>query len=348
MEMLLAVVLLGLALGIALLSWLILVGWRWRRRRRQVLWEDALKEIYSAKQEGRSLTPVELGGHLGRSVSSVLRLNQELEAAGLLRSHAGLLDLTETGERLGLHVLRGHRLWERYLSDEARLPLNRLHAAAESAEHNLTDDELNILADHLGHPRTDPHGDIIPTATGKFLPREQTPLTDWPFGQAAVVVHIEDEPREVLNQILRAGLRPGTVLRVIEHNAAAIICQTAAGRCTLSPVLAAHVDVRIAAEGEELAGPAVTLAELALGQEAEVLGLSQHCTGLGRRRLLDLGFTPGARIEAVLTSAKDSAHAYRIRETLIALRKEQAQDVLIRRPAAQTHVTSGSTAVSPC
>jgi Fe2+ transport system protein FeoA len=92
----------------------------------------------------------------------------------------------------------------------------------------------------------------------------------------------------------------------------------------------------------------MTLAELPLGEKAEVVALSQHCTGLGRRRLLDLGFTPGTRIEAVLTSAQDSAHAYRIRETLIALRREQAQDVLIRRPVAQTHATSGSTAVSPC
>ena len=347
MEMLLAIVL-ALALGLALLSCLIWAGGRWRRWRRKVLWEDALKEIYSAKQEGRSLTSVELGGHLGRSVSSVLRLNQDLEAAGLLRSHAGQLELTETGERLGLHLLRGHRLWERYLSDEARLPLNQLHAAAEDAEHKLSDDELNILADHLGHPRTDPHGDIIPTASGKFLPREQTPLTDWPCGQAAVVVHIEDEPREVFNQILHAGLRPGTALRVIERDAAAIICQTAAGRCTLSPALAAHVDVGPAAEGKEHAKPAMTLAELTLGEEAEVVALSQHCTGLGRRRLLDLGFTPGVRIEAVLTSAQESAHAYRIRETLIALRKEQAQDVLIRRIAAHTRAASGSTTASSC
>jgi DtxR family Mn-dependent transcriptional regulator len=46
-------------------------------------------------------------------------------------------------------------------------------------------------------------------------------------------------------------------------------------------------------------------------------------------------FTPGARVEAVLASAGDSAHAYRIRGTLVALRREQAAQVLIERERAR-------------
>ncbi|WP_332053399.1 FeoA domain-containing protein [Reyranella sp.] len=252
-----------------------------------------------------------------------------------MRSRAGVLELTEAGEHLGLHVLRGHRLWERYLADDGQLPLDRLHDAAERAEHRLAAGELEALADHLGHPRTDPHGDLIPTATGGLQPRERTPLTDWPPDRLAVVVHVEDEPRQVLNEALRAGLRPGTVLRVIGRDAKAVICKTSAGRFALAPAVAANVDVRAAADGEELGKPLATLAGLRLGEQAEVVALSERCTGLGRRRLLDLGFTAGAQVRAVLANLDDTAHAYEVRGTMIALRKEQAEQVLTRPLVAQ-------------
>ena len=348
--------LIGLSIGLLLLAGFIEFGRRWRRRRQRILWEDALKQICSAEHEGRTVTCVELSGRLGLSPASTLRLTQDLEFAGYVRSHAGVLELTKTGEHLGLHVLRGHRLWERYLSDDGQLPLDRLHGAAERAEHHLVADELTALADHLGHPRTDPHGDLIPTAAGELPPQQRTPLTDWPPDRLAVVVHVEDEPRQVLREALRAGLRPGTVLRVIERNAKAVICETSAGQCTLTPAVAANIDVRPAVVGEELGKPLATLAGLRLGEEAEVLALSERCTGLGRRRLLDLGFTAGARVRAVLANLDDAAHAYEIRGTMIALRKEQAEQILIRPLAAhrrETRIKAGETMIgtlfhSPC
>lgn len=240
---------------------------------------------------------------------------------------------------MGFHVLRGHRLWERYLSDEGQLPLDKLHEAAERAEHRLATEELDALADHLGHPRTDPHGDVIPTATGEFLPQRRTPLTDWPRDRLAVVVHVEDEPPQALKEALRAGLQPGAVLRVIAHDAKAIVLETAAGRSTLAPAIAANIDVRTAGEGEEIGKAFTTLAGLPIGEAAEVVGLSERCTGLNRRRLLDLGLTPGARVRAELANLEDATHAYEIRGTVIALRSEQAEQVLIRPLMARPHGT---------
>jgi DtxR family Mn-dependent transcriptional regulator len=324
----------GLALAlIVLLGCLIVAAWRRRRWRGQVLREDALKQLCSAKEEGRSLTTTELGGRLGLSASAALRLVQDLEGAGLLQSCAGVLELTTTGRSLGLHVLRGHRLWERYLADEAQVPLDRLHGLAERAEHRLVEPELNALADHLGHPRSDPHGDPIPGGSGEVRPQERVPLTDWPLERVGVVVHIEDEPPRALNQALGAGLRPGTVLRVIARGAATIAYETAAGRFALPPAIAAHIHLRTASDDESLGSPATTLVELPLGEQGEVLALAPDCKGLRRRRLLDLGFTPGTHVEAVLASPGGSARAYRVRGTLFALRQEQATQVLIRPSA---------------
>jgi DtxR family Mn-dependent transcriptional regulator len=325
---------LAFAVGVLLLGGLVVLGRRWRLTRRRILWEDALKQICSAEHEGRPVTPLEIAGRLGLSASAALRLVRGLESAGLVRSQAGVLKLTKTGERFGLHVLRGHRLWESYLAADGQIPLDRVHDAAERAEHRLTPDDLEALADHLGHPRTDPHGDVIPTAAGELPSQEHTSLTDWPPGRLAVVVHVEDEPRQALTEALRAGLRPGTVLRLVTRTAEAVVCETSAGRRSLAPAVAASIDVRSAVDGEDLGKPAATLAGLSLGEQAEVIALSERCTGLGRRRLLDLGFTAGARVKAVLANLEDATHAYEIRGTMIALRKEQAEQVLIRPSTA--------------
>jgi DtxR family Mn-dependent transcriptional regulator len=333
----------GIAFGI--LVGFVALGRIRRRLRRRVLWEDALKQICSAKSEGRTMTHLEIGTRLGLRPTATLRLMQDLEIEGLIRSHAGIPELTERGERLGLHVLRGHRLWERYLSDEARLPLDQLHEAAERAEHYLAADQLDALADHLGHPGADPHGDVIPTAAGRIRTQERTALTDWCPDRLAVVVHVEDEPQQPLTEALRAGLRPGTVLRVIHRDPKAIICETSAGQCILAPATAAHIDVRPAVQGEELREPLANLAGLPLGEDAEVLALSDRCTGLGRRRLLDLGFTAGAQVRATLENLGDAARAYQIRDTVIALREEQAEQILIRPLGLRSSPDGGATAV---
>jgi DtxR family Mn-dependent transcriptional regulator len=331
---------LGFALAILLLFILVPFVSNWNRLRRRVLREDALKNICSARHDGRSLDLTELADRLKLSQTAVRDLVDELDSAGLVRVQAGVLVPTEAGENIGLHVLRGHRLWERYLTDEARIPIDRVHDRAERAEHRFRAADLESLADHLGHPRADPHGDLIPPAAGEIGRRGRTPLTAWPLDVLAVIDHIEDEPPQALRDTLRAGLRPGTAIRVIARAADSVVCETSAGPCTLAPSTAALIDVRPAAVGEEIGKRPPTLAELPLGESAEVATLADTCTGLGRRRLLDLGFTAGAPVEAVLANIDDAAHAYRIRDTMIALRKEQAEQVLIRprsnRPSAGT------------
>lgn len=275
------------------------------------------------------MTISEIGGRLELAPDAMLTLIEELEIAGFLHSKAGILEPTETGERLGLRILRGHRFWERYLADEAQQPLDRLHDLAERAEHRLDADQIEALSDHLGHPRLDPHGDVIPAKSGEVLEQERTPLTDWPCNQLAVIVHVEDEPDQALKEALRAGLYPGTALRVVRNDAKGVICETTEGMQSITPASAAQIDVRGARDDEALRPAPATLADLVVGDTAEVLGLMDGCSGLMRRRLLDLGFTPGAEIAVVLSNVGDEAHAYRIRNTLIALRREQAEKVLV-------------------
>lgn len=69
------------------------------------------------------------------------------------------------------------------------------------------------------------------------------------------------------------------------------------------------------------------LNELRVGGCGRVLGFDAGCAM--RRRLLDLGFTEGARAECLFDSPQGDPRAYRVRGTVIALRNRDARGVLI-------------------
>ena len=74
----------------------------------------------------------------------------------------------------------------------------------------------------------------------------------------------------------------------------------------------------------------IPLSELPIGAKAEVVALDDACQGFTRRRLLDLGMTPGASLLPEMRNFFGDPRAYRIRGTLIALRREQAEMVWVK------------------
>lgn len=70
-----------------------------------------------------------------------------------------------------------------------------------------------------------------------------------------------------------------------------------------------------------------TLDQLGLTQTAVIIRL--NCAGANRRRLMDLGILPGTSLQAELKSPLGDPTAYRVRGALIALRREQAQEIEI-------------------
>jgi DtxR family Mn-dependent transcriptional regulator len=74
----------------------------------------------------------------------------------------------------------------------------------------------------------------------------------------------------------------------------------------------------------------IRLADLPEGQTGQVVTLDPSCQGFSRRRLMDLGFTPGARIEPALRTFAGDPRGYRVRGTLVALRQDQSRQVLVK------------------
>lgn len=70
---------------------------------------------------------------------------------------------------------------------------------------------------------------------------------------------------------------------------------------------------------------AVTLDRLPLHQAARVVSVGVD--GQTRRRLFDLGLTPGARVEPVLVGPFGDPRAYRVRGAVIAIREADARRI---------------------
>ncbi|MCC6748639.1 MAG: FeoA domain-containing protein [Deltaproteobacteria bacterium] len=306
-------------------------GRAWREWRERARMEDALKHLLGREHQGRHASPESLAGALKLSPQKVLGVITRMEARGLLQSVAQGLHLTAEGERWALQVVRAHRLWERYLADEAGLPVERIHRAAERAEHRLTATQVDALDAHLGHPQADPHGDPIPAADGTVNPHVGVPLTDWPHDKVCEIVHVEDEPEVLFRQIVALGLRPGMQLRVIEADRTRLVISDGIEEHRLAPALAASIHVQVVAEPASRPEGVVSLDELRDGEEAEVVALDPLCRGFNRRRLLDLGLTPGAAIYPALRNVFGDPRAFRVRGTLIALRREQTPHIWVRR-----------------
>jgi DtxR family Mn-dependent transcriptional regulator len=302
---------------------------RLRSVRRRVVVEDALKHLHACEWRGHPASTDSLAGALGLSRRAGVRLGARLQAQGWVTLAEGALRLTPDGERLALQVIRAHRLWERYLADEARMPLAGIHAEADRREHRRDAETMLALDAAMGYPATDPHGDPIPTAEGEMPRTESRPLSEWPVGEPATIVHLEDEPAAVFSQIAAQGLRPGQRIKVIEADEQRIVFTDELQTHVLAPVLAGNISVAAA----EPLGDVVSIDRLSAlepGQAAVVHQLDDTLQGLTRRRLLDLGLTPGAAVTAEYASFLGDPMAFRVRGSLIALRREQAGHVLVR------------------
>lgn len=320
-----------LALLLLAPQWGLIARWRqqrWLRSRDAI--EDALLHIHQRQHSGQLASEESLGGALNVPTRLALALVQRMEAQGLLRAGIGGVSLTPEGHRLAIQVVRAHRLFERYLAYETSVPPHEVHKLAHRLEHSLTPQQIAQLDAYMGHPLADPHGDPIPSPSGEMPRLEGQSLVDFPVGKPAQIVHVEDEPPQVYAQIVAEGLRPGMVITVVDRSPTRLVLESDTEEHVLAPVVAANITVRETVH-KTRAPIGEKLGSLEPGEKATVLRIDEACQGLTRRRFLDLGITPGTEIEVVMRSAFGDPVAYRVRGSLVALRREQADWIWVER-----------------
>jgi manganese/zinc/iron transport system permease protein len=70
--------------------------------------------------------------------------------------------LTERGSRRAGEIVRNHRLWELYLTNEVDIAADHVHEDAEEIEHVLGEETVRKLEAMLDYADGDPHGRDIP------------------------------------------------------------------------------------------------------------------------------------------------------------------------------------------
>lgn len=300
---------------------------------RKELIEDILKQLFHVQQSGKFASFMAMSGALKISHKRLVKLVDEMTDSGLIRIENEKLILTNEGKEYALRIVRVHRLWEKYLSEKTGFGKREWHDLAEKKEHLLSKEEVKALSQSLGNPRFDPHGDPIPTESGEIFKPDWKPLPSIEESATARIVHIEDEPSSIYRQILQKKLTIGSQLKVIQNQDHQIIIESEGFTHHLSPIVASNINVSYLNEQEIYEQNAVRLSSLQPGEYGNIIGLSSECRGANRRRLLDLGFVNGSQVEVALENPLKEPKAYNIRNTLVALRNDQADYIIIEKVA---------------
>jgi len=181
--------------------------------------EDYAKAIWSLQRPtGEAVSTSALAERLGVSPASASAMVKRLETLGLvMREPYRGVQLTPAGDRVALEVLRHHRLLELYLAEALGMPWDRVHAEAEVLEHAISPELSELIAEKLGNPTHDPHGDPIPTADGEIDERRHRPLADLEPGERGTFARVSDSDPEMLRYLSERGIAPGARLRVLER-----------------------------------------------------------------------------------------------------------------------------------
>jgi DtxR family Mn-dependent transcriptional regulator len=293
--------------------------------------EDILKQLYRLETYGADVDINALTNSLKIKDKDVIEAIHRMSVNGLVSVERDLIRLTKEGRQYALKIIRVHRLWEKYLAEKTGFDKEEWHDRAEEMEHLLSHEETNVLADQLGNPMFDPHGDPIPNTSGMFREIEGEPLSSLSVNSIGRIVHIEDEPEVIYKQIVAENIHIGSIVRIEEKSNERIVFYAEGEEFVLAPIVAANITVaELKREPVEEEG-SVRLSSLKEGEIGKIVGMSKECRGENRRRLLDLGFVRGTTIRIDLNSPMKNPVAYSVKGTSIALRNDQASKILIHK-----------------
>jgi DtxR family Mn-dependent transcriptional regulator len=179
--------------------------------------QDYAKAIWSIGRGRKAVSTSALADRLAVSPASASAMVKRLEVMGLAtRKPYHGVELTQSGRRVAMEVIRHHRLVELYLAEALGMPWDRVHKEAEVLEHAISPELSELIAQKLGNPTRDPHGDPIPTAAGEIDEPPARPLAELEPGDRGVFVRVSDSDPEMLRYLSRRGISPGDDFEVVE------------------------------------------------------------------------------------------------------------------------------------
>lgn len=177
--------------------------------------EDYLKAIYTLEQREQQVRTVALAEVLRVKPPTVTAMLKTLADFRLIKyePYRGV-KLTPSGEKIALEIIRHHRLIELYLVKALGFSWDEVHDEAEVLEHFISEKLEARIAEYLGDPTNDPHGDPIPALDGTLPDQSVHSLADFAFPQAVRVIRIRDQNADRLRYLAKLGLVPEAVIKI--------------------------------------------------------------------------------------------------------------------------------------
>ena len=181
--------------------------------------EDYIKAVYAIERDsGERVSTSAIADYLDVTAPTVSSMIKKLEERGLVdREEYRGVTLTEEGELVALEILRHHRLLEAFLTEQLDYDWADVHDEADRLEHHVSEELTDRMAEALGNPPVDPHGDPIPDAD-LSLPEESdtSRLADAEEGERLTVRRIRHQGDDELRYLADAGVRPDVELAVVD------------------------------------------------------------------------------------------------------------------------------------
>jgi DtxR family Mn-dependent transcriptional regulator len=181
--------------------------------------EDYLKSIYELQREhGAPVGTSKIATYLDVTSPTVTSMMGKLADRGLIvREKYKGVELTDEGRTVAVEIIRHHRLLEAFLVDHLDYEWTAVHAEADVLEHHISEEFERRIAERMGDPRVDPHGDPIPGATLEPPAEDDThPLSAFEVGDRVVIARVRDRNEEELAYLSEAGIVPGRTLELVE------------------------------------------------------------------------------------------------------------------------------------
>lgn len=193
--------------------------------------EMYLRVVLELEEERIPTLRARVAERLGLTPPAVSEGVARMERFGYVRlARDRRIVLTVDGRAQAEHVLRKHRLAERFLADVLGLDHEHLHVEACRWEHAMSDRIEQRLSEYLGHPTTSPFGNPMPGSAVEGNGVVCLLDTDAEVVTIRFLSEQLQSDREVVRSFEAVGARPGCEVAVrhhpygvsLEHDAAVI------------------------------------------------------------------------------------------------------------------------------
>jgi DtxR family transcriptional regulator, Mn-dependent transcriptional regulator len=209
--------------------------------------EDYLKQIYLLTAREKTVSTLRLAEKLDVKPASVTNMLKKLAVNSLIEyePYRGA-SLTPSGKMVALEVIRHHRLLELFLSEVLGYGWEDVHEEAERLEHVISELFEQKIAEALGHPTHDPHGDPIPNASLELPdgPPLQ-PLSRMDAGTVGHIRRVTAQDKDELNMLTKLNLILSASIRVLSQERSGVRIQTSGEQYLLPLPLAAQIWVEM-------------------------------------------------------------------------------------------------------